>query len=230
MPLLYHHPLCPFSRRIRLALGEINFQVEFIEELVWERRKEFLIMNPAGTIPVLVDEGSQPICGIMAISEFLEEIAALNDQRRLIPGGAHSRAEVRRLVEWFDVKFNAEVTQPIAHELIDRRFMNSSQGGGGGPNMEAVRVGRKDINYHLDYIGYLTGHRRWLAGDKLSYADLAAAAHLSCIDFIGDVPWERSAGAKDWYARIKSRPSFRPLLKDKMKGMTVPDHYENLDF
>jgi len=229
MPELYHFPLCPFSRRIRVALAEMGMDFELVEERPWDRREEFLIMNPAGTLPVLVDGDRRVISGITAITEFLEEIAAAEGRRRLIPGAGQARAEVRRLVEWFDVKFNAEVTQLIAYEMIDKRFM-ASAAGGGGPNMEAVRVGRQNIGYHLDYIAYLTASRRWLAGDELSHADLAAAAHLSCIDFAGDVPWESSDGAREWYARIKSRPGFRPLLKDQLRGMTPPAHYDDLDF
>jgi glutathione S-transferase len=229
MPQLYHFPLCPFSRRIRVALGEIDFEVELVEERPWERREEFLIMNPAGTVPVLVEAGARPVAGISATAEYLEEIAVADGRRSLIPGGTGERAEVRRLVEWFDVKFNAEVTGLIAHELIWKRFMAPGDGGG-GPDMAAVRVGRQNIGHHLDYISYLTSSRRWLAGDELSHADLAAAAHLSCIDYVGDVPWERAGGARDWYARIKSRPSFRPLLKDQLRGMAPPPHYEDLDF
>jgi glutathione S-transferase len=64
----------------------------------------------------------------------------------------------------------------------------------------------------------------------MSLADVAAAAHLSCIDYIGDVPWEAYELAKNWYARIKSRPSFRSILADHIAGMPPPKHYADLDF
>jgi glutathione S-transferase len=82
----------------------------------------------------------------------------------------------------------------------------------------------------LDYIGYLTEQRRWIAGDELTLADITAAAHLSCVDYLGDVPWSDHPNAKDWYARIKSRPSFRPLLGDHIPGAPPPPHYADLDF
>jgi glutathione S-transferase len=96
--------------------------------------------------------------------------------------------------------------------------------------MGAIRAGRTNIRYHLKYIGYLIGQRNWLAGDQLTYADLAAAAHLSCVDYLGDVPWDEDDTAKHWYARVKSRPAFRALLADRIAGMPPPAHYADLDF
>lgn len=229
MPTLYHHTLCPFSRRIRLAFGEIGYELELVEEKTWERRRDFLMMNPAGTLPVLIDSSDHPMAGIVAITEYVEEVATADGQRSLIPGTIHDRAEVRRLIEWFDVKFHGEVTQLLVHQKVEKRFMDPAQGGG-GPNMEAVRVAKHNIRHHLEYVGYLVERRRWIAGDELSHADLAAVAHLSCVDYLGDVPWEVSGQAKDWYARVKSRPSYRPFLTETVRGIRPPDHYADLDF
>lgn len=229
MAELYHFPLCPFSRRIRLALVEIGYDAELVEERPWDRRHDFLAINPAGSVPVLVENSGRAVVGVQALGEYLDELSSAKQGRRLIPGRLHERAEVRRLVEWFDTKFNAEVTWPIVHEKVDKRFI-SLEMGGGGPNMDAVRAGKHNVRHHLHYIAYLTETRRWLAGDDLSHADLAAAAHLSCVDFVGDVPWDEAPQAKHWYARIKSRPSFRPLLADQMRGVTPPEAYADLDF
>jgi glutathione S-transferase len=149
--------------------------------------------------------------------------------RRLMPEDPLGRAEVRRLMAWFNVKFFNEVSNWLVTEKIYKRFMTTSQGGG-APDMEAIRAARSNVRYHLHYIGHLIGARNWLAGDELSFADLAAAAHLSCIDYLGDVPWAENETAKNWYARMKSRPSFRPLLADRMRGMTPVEAYANLDF
>jgi glutathione S-transferase len=230
MPKLHHFPLCPFSRRARLCMGEYGIDVELVEERPWERREAFFALNPAGTNPVLVEDDGSAVAGIEAVDEYLEETRSgrLTDVT-LFGGNPHQRAEVRRLVAWFDVKFNAEVTLNLVYEKIDRRFMRTSDGGG-APDMAVVRAGRENIRYHLEYIGYLTESRKWLAGEDLSHADLAAAAHLSCIDYLGDVPWEVDAHARDWYARIKSRPSFRSLLADHLTGMPPPKAYADLDF
>ena len=96
--------------------------------------------------------------------------------------------------------------------------------------MAAIRAARSNIRYHLAYIGWLISSRNWLAGDRLSYADLAAAAQLSVVDYLGDVPWQENDAAKHWYARVKSRPSFRPLLSDRIPGMEPSVHYADLDF
>lgn len=205
-------------------------EADLVEERPWEKREAFFALNPAGTIPVLVGDDATVIAGIEALDEYLEEIADRSvPWVSLLGSEAIQRAEVRRLVAWFDTKFNAEVTLNLVFEKVDRRFMRASDGGG-APDMVAVRAGRENIRYHLDYIGHLVTSRNWLAGDYLSHADLAAAAHLSCIDYLGDVPWDANQQAREWYTRIKSRPGFRPLLGDHLTGMPPPGNYADLDF
>ena len=227
MAKLYHHPLDPHSRFIRLILAEHGLEPDFVEERVFERRQDFLLLNPAGTVPVLVEEDGTIVPGAGPIAEYLEETRG--EARRLMPETPADRAEVRRLVEWCNVKLYSEVSHWLVTEKVYKRFMSAAQGGG-APEMELVRAARSNIRHHLRYIGYLVGHRNWLAGDALTYADLAAAAHLSCVDFLGDVPWAEDEMAKSWYARVKSRPSFRALLTDRVAGITPADSYANLDF
>lgn len=228
MLTLHHFPLCPFSRRIRLALAEFGTTIELVEERPWEQRPGFLALNPSGALPVFVDADGTVVAGVEAVSEYLEETqGAPAGATTLIGREPAERAETRRLVAWFDVKFHREVSRPILGEKVERRFAKS---GAGAPNMNAVRAGLRNIRLHLDYIGALAENRRWLAGNEMTYADLAAAAHLSCIDYLGDVPWSESEAAKNWYQRIKSRPSFRPLLADHVRGMPPPRLYADLDF
>ncbi len=230
MAQLYHHPLCPLSRFIRLCLAEYGIEPALIEERAFERRYDFLMMNPAGQTPVLVEEGGLVVPGAGTIAEYLDETrgAALGD-RRLMPASPDHRVEVRRLLDWFNGKFHAEVSNWLVTEKIYKRFMRPDQGGG-APEMELVRAARTNIRYHLRYIGYLVGRRNWLAGDDLTYADLAAAAHLSSVDFLGDVPWSEDEMAKHWYARVKSRLGFRALLADRVPGITPAAVYADLDF
>jgi glutathione S-transferase len=230
MATLFHHPLCPHSRFVRLLLGEFGIDASLVEERAFERRTEFLVMNPAGTTPVFCEEQIGNVPGASVIAEYLDETRglALGD-RRLLPSDPKGRVEVRRLVDWFNGKMHAEVTGYLVTEKVFKRFM-PLEAGGGAPDMAAIRAARSNIRYHLSYIGFLMQGRNWLAGDKLSWADLAAAAQLSAADYLGDVPWNENETAKHWYARVKSRPSFRPLLADRVLGMDPAEHYADLDF
>jgi glutathione S-transferase len=222
MRTLYHLPLDPFSRKIRIVMSEKKIDVDLMVEQFWERRADFLALNPAGTVPVLQEENGAVIAPSQAIAEYLDETIA---EPPLIQGSAADRAEVRRLCAWFDMKFHREVTDHLFGEKLMKRFL-----GLGEPNSEAIRAGHANLDTHLSYIGYLADRRTWLAGDHFSLADIAAAAQLSCIDYLGDVPWEDYQEAKQWYARIKSRPSFRPILEDYVPGTRPPAHYTDLDF
>ncbi|HEY4821238.1 MAG TPA: glutathione S-transferase family protein [Xanthobacteraceae bacterium] len=230
MLTLFHHRFCPNSRFVRLALGEYGVSPRLVEENAWERRHEFLALNPAGTVPVLVEEGGPPVPEARTIVEYLEETRGADmGERRLLPRDTNERVEVRRLMGWFTEKFFAEVSGPLATERVFKRHMSRQQGGG-SPDMEAIRAALANIRYHLSYIGWLARTRDWLAGERLSYADLAAAAHLSSLDYLGDVPWNEDEAAKHWYARVKSRPSFRPLLVDIHAGIPPSKTYADLDF
>jgi glutathione S-transferase len=230
MLTLFHHPFCPHSRFIRLALAEHRLNPRLVEERVWDRREDFLALNPAGTTPVLVEEGVPPVPGASVIVEYLDEThGAELFENRLMPLEPARRIEVRRLAAWFNDKFFAEVSGPLVNERFYKRHMRIEQGGG-PPDTDAIRAARINIRYHLAYIGWLVRTRDWLAGDRLSYADLAAAGHLSAVDYLGDVPWSEDETAKSWYARVKSRPSFRPILAETWPGLPPAASYENLDF
>ena len=222
MPSLLHLPLDPFSRKIRIVLGEKKITALLAVEPIWERRHEFLSINPAGTVPVFIEDDGTTISTSQAIAEYLEETSK---EPALIFGTALQRAEIRRLCNWFDVKFNTEVTEYLLGEKIMKRFL-----GLGEPSSETIRAGYANIDTHLGYIEYLAEQRAWLAGEYFSLADITAASHISCIDYLGDIAWEDYQQAKQWYARIKSRPSFRPLLQDLIPGTQPPAHYKNLDF
>jgi glutathione S-transferase len=230
MLTLLHHPFCPHSRFVRLALEEYGVEARLVEEKTWERREAFLVMNPAGTTPVLVEDGRPPVPGAAIIAEYLDETAGLPaGDRRLLPQEPERRIEVRRLTAWFNDKFFGEVSGPLMMERCYKRFMSEGQGGG-PPDTDVIRAARINIRYHLAYIGWLVRERDWLAGNQLSFADLAAAAHLSAADYLGDVPWNEDEAAKTWYARVKSRPSFRPILADTMAGIPASKTYADLDF
>ena len=222
MRTLYHFWLSPYCRKVRVALAEKGLACELLVEKVSERRPEFLCLNPAGEVPVLIEPDGSVLADSAAIIEYLEEVYP---HTALLGHTPEARAETRRLIAWFDDKFNREVTENLVGEKLIKRVQ-----GYGQPHAASIRAGLANIHYHLDYIAYLADRRKWLAGDSFSLADIAAAAHLSTVDYIGDVPWEEHVEAKNWYARIKSRPSFRSLLSDTIPGVPPPRHYADLDF
>lgn len=232
MDRLTHYRLCPASRSIRLLLGELKHEVELAEQHPWEWPPELLALNPAGELPVLQLEAGATLCGAYSISEYLEEGLDRGPTERIsspaFPGGRGQRAEVRRLVAWFHGKLEREVTGPLLEERLYSQFRN---GGEAKPDLEQLRAVRANLRYHLSYVQHLTAHRTWLAGEALSFADLAAGAHLSVADYFGEIAWQGFPAAQAWYARLKSRPSFRPLLNERVPGaLQPPAHYADPDF
>jgi len=222
MRLLYHLPLSPYARKVRMVLAEKRLPFELRAEKVWQRRPEYLELNPAATVPTLVEDNGLVVADSNVICEYLDE--AYPDAS-LIGRSIGERVEVRRLVCWFDHKFADEVSKNLLWEKNMKQAL-----GLGPPEASALRAGYANMKHHLVYIGWLAENRKWLAGANLSLADFAAAAFLSSLDFIGDVDWSISAPAKEWYARMKSRPSFRAILADRVSGIAPPPHYTDLDF
>ena len=222
MRVLYQMWLSPFSRKVRLALGEKKLAFEMKFEKTWERRPEYLALNPAGKVPVLVDEDGAVIPDSYAICEYLDETYP---EPNLLGAAPLERAETRRLTAWFDTLLAREVTGPLISEKVLKSFLKM-----GHPDSTAIRKAGESIHPHLDYIGNLAFERNWLAGEQISLADLAAGAQLSSCDYLGHVPWADHPRAKDWYARLKSRPSFRPLVADYIPGLPPARNYANPDF
>ena len=230
MSVLYHHPLSAGSRYVRLVLAEYGEDIELVSVVPWERDENLLTLNPAGTVPVLVDDTDGAVSGASVIAEYLAETrGARLGENTLMPAEPGERAEIRRLVAWFLDKMDDEVVHYLLKEKVFKRIA-PAQNGGAAPDAAAIRAARGNIRYHLRYIGYLLGRRSSLAGRDMSLADLAAAAEISCVDYLGEVPWEEDAASKQWYARVKSRPSFRAILADVVRGTPPVAHYADLDF
>jgi glutathione S-transferase len=220
---VFQFPLCPFSRKVRLVLAEKGVPYDLVRESPWTRRDEFLQLNPAGQTPVLKDsESDATLIDSAAICEFFEETI---QKAPMIPGSALNRAEVRRLAAWFDERLFADVVAPLMNERMVKRIVHRLT-----PDAKRLREAMKAANGHLDYVDWLLDHRRWIAGPVLSLADLAAAAQLSVADYLGGIDWRGHDRTREWYAAMKSRPSFRPLLAERMEIISPPDHYDKPDF
>ena len=230
MLTLFHHPMFAPCRFVRVCFGEYGEEIALIEETPLARRKEFLSLNPAGTLPVLLAEGDEPIVGAATIAEYLDETrGVLKREKRLLAENPIARAEIRRLVEWFLVKTENDVTRHLVRERVLKPHMPSELGGG-SPDSAALRAARANVRQHLKYANWLAATRNWLAGPRMSYADIAAASAISVLDYLGEVEWDEYGACRDWYTRVKSRPSFRPILADRARGLPPASHYADLDF
>ena len=220
---LHQFPLCPFTRKVRILLNEKDVGYQLVRENPWERRDAFVDLNPAAQTPVMVDgERDIVLVDSMAICEYLEETV---DRVAMINGTATNRAEIRRLVTWFDTQFYRDVTQPLLDERMLKRVVHRM-----APDASRLREAMKSAVGHLDYIDFLLDHRKWIAGATISLADLAAAAQISVADYLGGIDWTGHEHAKAWYAAFKSRRSCRPLLAERLSGIEPPNYYENPDF
>jgi glutathione S-transferase len=222
---LHHFTLDPFSRQVRLALGEKRLPFGEVIERYWERPEGLGALNPSGAPPVLVEQrnGERIVaCENRAILEYLEE---RYPERPLLPATAQGRAEARRWQQWFDRKFDYEVNGLLLHEKMEKRLL-----GLGAPDLAALRKGREMLRAHFEVLEAALQARDWLAGEGFGIGDIAAAAHLSVIDYMGEAPWEDFRAVRTWYAKVKSRPSFRPLLADRQPGLPPAAHYDDLDF
>jgi glutathione S-transferase len=221
MWLLYQFPLCPFSRKIRLLLSEKNIPFDLVREDPWTASDHFFNLNPAGRTPVIVNqEKNIVIPDSRAIAEYFEETV---DRNPMINGTATQRAEIRRLVALFDENFYADVTAPLLSERMKKRILRQP------PDSGALRNAMKMAHGHLDYLDWLIDNRPWVAGSTMSLADLAAAAQISVADYLGGIDWSGHEQSRGWYAVFKSRPSFRPLLTERMDVIKPPPHYALLD-
>ena len=219
---LHQFPLCPFSRKVRLLLSEKGVGYDLVRENPWDGDDAFWALNPAGRTPVLHDpDKNVTLCDSRAICEYFEETV---DQAPMINGPAKSRAEIRRLVALFDENFFADVTGPLLQERMKKRLILKQP-----PDSRRLRDAMKMAHGHLDYIDYLIDNRPWLAGSRMSLADLAAAAQISVADYLGGIDWAGHEQTRGWYSIFKSRPSFRPLLSEKMENIHPPKHYADVD-
>lgn len=219
---LYHYTLCPFSRKVRLLLFEKGLFYGTIFEVPWTRRPEFLKLNPFGKVPVLIELDGHVMTDHVSICEYINEIKTLPNLLGETPRG---RAEVRRLTNLFDTDFYMEVFRPLVGERVFKALKS-----GQVPDSGLIRIGRKNLKRYMGYVDWLAARRSYLGGRNLSMADLGIAAHLSVLDYLGEIAWDDYSDAKLWYLKIKSRPSFSSLLSDKLAGIMPSQVYANLDF
>ena len=215
MRRLYHLPLSPFCRKVRLVLAEKKLEISLIEEPVWKRQPDFIKQSPASKVPLLKMDGLT-ISESNTIFEYLEEVYP---NPPLLPKTMADRVEARRFASWFDDTFHQEVTSKLLYQRVYTQLSDSDQ-----TNSSLMKSGMVALKIHLNYLDKILEERRWLAGDVMTIADFAAAAHFSSLDYIGDIDWSSFSSAKNWYAKIKSRPAFRSLLYDYLPNFSPPPY------
>jgi len=225
MPRLLQHRLDPASRLARLMFAEYGIAADLEDIKPWTREPHFLEINPAATVPVLLETGEPPVVGGLAAIHAVEERYSPSAVAGLFPAKGSDRAEMWRLLDWVLMKLNDEVTRYVLEEKIVKRDRP-----GATPDPAVLRVAKANLVEHMHYFNWVLATRHWLAGDTMTLADFALAAHLSSLDYLGDVHWETAVEVHDWYSRIKSRPAFRTLLHDRMPGMPAHEGYADLDF
>lgn len=225
MPSLLQHRLDPASRLARLMFAEYGVPVELEDIKPWNRDPQLLEINPAATVPILLEDGEAPVVGVLAVLHAIEERHSPSTVVGLFPASPGDRAEMWRLLDWVLLKLNDEVTRYVFEEKIVKRDRR-----GATPEPGVLRVAKANLVEHLLYFNWLFATRQWIAGDAMTLADFALAAHLSSLDYLGDVNWDSSIETRNWYARIKSRPAFRTLLGDRVAGMPAAPGYADLDF
>jgi len=228
--ILYHYPLCPFSRKIRFILNDMNIQYEKTEIRFWRRDVDFLKLNPASETPVFVDKvNNNVLVDSFVIAEYLD--ATFNKKSDLLnisylPGDEVKKAEIRRLEMWFDKKFYNEVAKYILEEKVYNTFLGRNV----EINTKRLRVGQQNLDSHLRYIEYLLDRRKWLAGEIFTIADISAATQISSLDYLGEISWSKYKKLKDWYLTVKSKTAFHDILRDRIDGFKPSKYYSEFDF
>ena len=223
---LYHYPICPFSRKIRILMNEKEVKYTSFVENFWEGREKFQLMNPTGNVPFLAikreNERSLLIFGNNSITSFLEERYS---NRKFVFGNIDTKTEINKMTEWFDNKFYNDVSKYIINERVYSWYKNQREA-----DVQLLKIARLNLENHLEFIENILNKRDFIACDDFSLADISCAAQISSLDYLGEINWQICQATKEWYSIIKSKPSFRDLLTDSLSGFKPSSYYRELDF
>lgn len=221
MLTLFHHPICPLSRQVRIYLKELDLEFDAVKEDFWQFSPEFKSLNPTPAVPTLKRDDTSIASGIYPIIEYFVDTM---DNFFFMPKNASARAEIRATIAWYNDKFFRDVTKVILDEKMVRLMMRA-----GSPRPERIKIAKKNLNQHLKHLQASVGDA-YLVGEQISAADIAAASQISVLDYFGEINWLQWPTLKHWYSVIKSRPGFKPILLDEIAGFPPPNHYKLLDF
>ena len=209
-----HLMLSPSCRLARLMVGEKRVACD-----------PAMSDDPWQSMPIFTDMDGTRCEGVWAILDHLEHHYP---DHPLAPADDAARLACLRWVDWAMGPFHEQVTQRIVYEKAAPRFTGA--GFSRAPDMNVIRAGREELKLALKAIGMAAETNGNLACRETTLGDLAVAAHLSALDYFGEVPWTDFPTAAEWYVRMKSRPAFRSLLADRVPGQPPVSHYAELDF
>jgi len=237
---LYHHGSSVCAAKVRFALGEKNlaWQGHYLDILKGDQfAPDYLRLNPKAVVPTMVHDG-RVIVESTVINEYLDEVFP---DPPLKPDDAQARAAMRLWTKAVDEDLHpacAEVTFSACHRHIIKRlppkdyehFLASTPPHSVTPRwharkQEIVTLGfdapglAAQYRLYESYLGRMErmlAHQPWLAGDTFSLADIAMTPYLNRLDMLGMSPmWEAKRPlVAAWFARIKTRPAFKPALLD----------------
>jgi glutathione S-transferase len=213
MRRLLHLLLSPPSRFARLLIAEKRLTFDPVAP-----------DDPSVQLPEFIDLDGTRAVGLWAIVDHLE---GGYPEHPLTPEDALARAESLRLIDWAMGTLHENVTRKIVYEKASQRFTGAVAKR--APDMEAIRSGREGLKAALIEIGANAEQHGYLAARECTLGDLAVAAHISALDYFGEISWGEYQAAAEWYMRMKSRPSFRSLLADRVPGQPPVSHYAELD-
>ncbi len=210
---VYGFPISPFVRKVHLVAAEKGIAVELAMSNPADPAPEFLAASPFRKIPALID-GDFTLCDSTAIVTYLD---AVQPEPPITPGDAKAKARAIWFEEFADTILIAAGGKVMFNRFVAPKLM-------GKPGDEALaEQGLKELGPIMDYLESQCGDG-WLAGDEFSIGDIAVAATLRSLGYVGLDPdpatHPRTAA---WYGRVKARPSWAQFaaLEDKIVGRVL---------
>jgi glutathione S-transferase len=225
MLVVHARTLDPLSRAVRIALGEKRAVFHVREAPAFSADAALLALDPDGRTPVLVDNAWGNDAAISELWPLFEYLDELIPSPALFPGGPLERASARAVSVQAIRAF-----RPLVDTVVTEKAMKRMERSG-SPDTAALRRAQDGAAQLIEQAGRAAdASDGWLCGRKLSLGDIMAAAHVSVLDQLDAIDWDRCPSGRSWYAHMKQRPSFRPLLADILPGVPAPAHYADLDF
>jgi glutathione S-transferase len=203
---LYGFPSSTNVWMVRAIAAHLNLPLtlELVHPLKGElSTPEFLKLNPAGRVPVLVD-GDFVLWESNAIAQYL----ASQQPNSLYPEDIKIRADVMRWQCWQMAHWKMGC-QPMQYEHLIKPLLRL-----GKPDSQVVE--QAIATFHKD-AGVLEGwlsDRAYLVNESLTLADFAVATFLLYAE-PAHLPLESYPNIQRWYAQVRALPAWQETAPKK---------------